>query len=477
MWVAVLGIWLQLLLVLGLQQQVFKYPQNTTRIAIIGAGSGGSSAAYYLQKYTSHGYDITIFEKSDYIGGRSTTVNALDDPKYPVELGGSVFVSANKILSLAVEKFNLTTKKFGEIDNEKGDNDVAVWNGERIVFNIDDGWFSVVKLIFNYGLAPLKTYSLTSKFIDRFLKFYYKSHFPFSSLTDLIAESEFVKLTNITGDVYLEQSKISEKYSSEIIQAATRFNYASNLNQIHATGTLVSLAAAGAVSVVGGNWNIFKNFIAESQATLKLNTTAKSLKKVDNQWKLKFVENGESATKVFDHVIIAAPFKQTNIKGLDEKITAKIPEVNYTNLHVTLFSSKFRLAGTYFNETEIAPSVITTPTLNGTIPFNTVSIVDYVAETGDFIYKIFSFDTIEDEFLKELFPSGFEVTWIERKLWKSYPKLVTREEFGEFNIDENLWYGNIIEPFISTLETSALAGANIAGLISAGRNTTDLVVP
>lgn len=477
MWTAVvLGIWLQLVVVFG-QQQVLEFTSTPTKIAVIGAGSGGSSAAYYLQKYSSHGYDITIFEKSDYIGGRSTTVDALDDPKYPVELGGSVFVSANKILVLAVEKFNLTTKKFGEIDNERGDNDVAVWNGEQVVFTLDDGWFSVIKLVWNYGLAPFKAYALTTSFIKTFLAFFYNSHFPFPNLTELVVQAGFDNALNETGDLYLEDSGVPEKYSQEIIQAVTRVNYASNLDQIHGLGTLVGLAASGAVSVVGGNWRIFENFIIDSQAILKLNTTVTSIKKADGHWKVKYLENDQLTSEAFDHVIIAAPLNQTLIKGLDKKVTSKLPEVNYTELHVTLFSSKLRLSGVYFNESEIGPSVITTPTLNATIPFTSVSIVDYIAETGDFIYKIFSFEVIEDEFITKLFPPAFEVTWIKRKLWKSYPKLVTREEFGGFQIDDSLWYGNIIEPFISTMETSALAGANIAGLISATTNTTAIVVP
>src|SRR5690349_14605210 len=61
------------------------------QIAIIGAGAAGSSAAYHLSQFARDSdYDlplnITIFEATDRIGGRTTTVNAFDDPRYPVEL-------------------------------------------------------------------------------------------------------------------------------------------------------------------------------------------------------------------------------------------------------------------------------------------------------------------------------------------------------------------------------------------------------
>jgi hypothetical protein len=56
----------------------------------IGAGAGGASTAYHLAQLAEEyckNVSITIFERSEYIGGRSTTINVFDDPRYPVELG------------------------------------------------------------------------------------------------------------------------------------------------------------------------------------------------------------------------------------------------------------------------------------------------------------------------------------------------------------------------------------------------------
>ncbi len=46
-----------------------------------------------------------------------------------------------------------------------------------------------------------------------------------------------------------------------------------DVDQIHALEGMVSLSATGASSVKGGNWQIFENFIAASEARLYLNTT------------------------------------------------------------------------------------------------------------------------------------------------------------------------------------------------------------
>jgi len=76
------------------------------QVAIIGAGAGGSSAAYHLAQYAAEANiptNITVFERNDYVGGRTTTVNPWDDKSMAVELGGSIFVSINHIMVKAME--------------------------------------------------------------------------------------------------------------------------------------------------------------------------------------------------------------------------------------------------------------------------------------------------------------------------------------------------------------------------------------
>jgi NAD(P)-binding Rossmann-like domain len=94
--------------------------QAVAPVLIIGAGAGGASTAYYLGKIAGNAgkeVDITIYERSNYVGGRSTTVNVLDDKRYPVELGyprtcksdlgASIFVRENPILYNATLDFGL----------------------------------------------------------------------------------------------------------------------------------------------------------------------------------------------------------------------------------------------------------------------------------------------------------------------------------------------------------------------------------
>ena len=58
------------------------------KIAVIGSGISGLSAAYYLSKK----YKVDLFEKEDHFGGHSYTYDINEnDKKVPVDLGFIVF--------------------------------------------------------------------------------------------------------------------------------------------------------------------------------------------------------------------------------------------------------------------------------------------------------------------------------------------------------------------------------------------------
>ena len=122
-----------------------------------------------------------------------------------------------------------------------------------------------------------------------------------------------------------------------------------------------------------------------------------------------------------------------------------------------------------------------------------------------FLYKIFSPEPVSAEMMIDLFgwcgrdelseklqaycdggdgehsiqdlPKNL-VTWVHEKKWNSYPYLPPTDEFDCFDLYDcpttgndradlsgKLWYTSGIERFISTMETSALSGRNVAALI------------
>lgn len=128
--------------------------RGTPKIAIIGAGAAGSSAAFWISKAQERfGVDVEVdvYEKTSRVGGSGWPlfiifIPAVCDPTFigsltvyphgndtfePVELGASIFVKANKNLWRAAQEFNLTLR-----DLSKEDNDLGIWDGEQLLLNV-----------------------------------------------------------------------------------------------------------------------------------------------------------------------------------------------------------------------------------------------------------------------------------------------------------------------------------------------------
>ena len=462
-----------------------------------GAGSAGSSSAYYLRKFLPDCQPInaTVFERSDYVGGRSTTVAAFDDPDQFVELGGSIFVKANKNLVSAAEAFGLRIVDAGSKRPKEASPAFGVWDGTTIRFmQAESGswWYDVAKLLWTYGLDPLKTYRLMKTTIAAFLKMYEAPVFPFQSLSQAVEDVGLDGVTSITGDQLLARHNIHLPFSNEIIQASTRVNYASNLQQIHGLETMVCMATDGAMAIADGNWRIFNGMLKHSGANLLLNTSVSAIsRKPDGSFSVKYQSaNGldsDARTDFFDSVVLAAPLQFSGITL--SPAPDRVPkEIDYTHLHVTLFTSPWKLSPAYFNLSadSAAPEVILT-TLPAdesrkAPPFFSISTLQKGVNhqrqppREEYVYKTFSLTSLSSDLLSKLLGyehaseangivDGENITWSHEKVWASYPRMHPKSTFDGPRLGPGLFYTSGIESFIATMETSSLMGMNVARLM------------
>ncbi|RYO94241.1 hypothetical protein DL766_002249 [Monosporascus sp. MC13-8B] len=488
---------------------------SVKQVAIIGAGAAGSSAAYHLRRYAEEAgipINITVFEKTPHIGGRTLTVNVYDDPLSPVELGASIFIDANHILVNATREFNLSTAKPGT--DEKGD--LAIWDGNHFVFRQNSnswGWWNLAKLFWKYGTAPYYTDKLMRETVATFLKLYKAPYFPFRSLSERAYELGLTKITGLTGEQFLAENKIDSKYAHDIVQASTRVNYASNLARIHGLGAMVSMAPEGAMQVTGGNWQIFSKMVEASNARILLNSPVTSIELKESsdpdskasKYVIKTASPGSWAGRAethsvgFDDVVIAAPYQFSGIKSANDLIEQPIDEIPYATLHVTLFASPFRFSSKFFKQapaTEVPTSVLTTLAESdegadgaGLPGFYSATLVKVVTNpktlNTEYVYKIFSPEKVSPEFLSSLLgvtvpdtftgpadASGEEgtevvepISWYHPAVFHPYPVKYPRVTFQDPILRDGLYYTSGIESFISTMETSALMGMNVARLI------------
>lgn len=490
--------------------------REVKNVAIIGAGAAGSSTAYYLQKYAEEeGLDvnITIFEKRGRIGGRTTTVDAFKSLGQPIELGASIFVEINHILYNASKFFNLSVSDPGGL--EKGDM-TAIWDGQRFVFEFAEGsswWWDVTKLWWKYGTAPYKAVKLVQSVIAKFLRLYDEPYFPFRSLTQRAFELGLEKVTAITGEQFLKENKIGDAFAHDILQAATRVNYASNLAYIHGLETMVSFATDGAIAIDGGNWQIFDHMVRHSLATVYRNTAVTSISfsgKADEGGKYVISTKGSSGASSdedygvsFDNVVIASPWQFSKITAGEGVLQHAIDEIPYMKLHVTLFTSPLKLHAEFFGlqpGSKVPSSVYTTlapgdepkegPEGVGSSGFYSISTVKLVVNPNtnqrEYAYKIFSAQPITPDFLSKVLGTGipktfvgpqsgtkdgeeaaFEpISWYHPTYFYSYPLELPRVTFQDPIVGRGLYYTSGIESFISTMETSALMGMNVARLIA-----------
>ena len=472
---------------------------------VTGAGSGGASAAFYLHRAYPCPLNITVYERENYIGGRSTTVGVYGDPSEPVELGASIFVKVNYNLASAVERFNLSTVNYGGEDLDGLTNSLGIWNGKEFVFIQSDAsyeWWNNVKMLWKYGMSPIRTQRLRKETVNKFLKMYETPIFPFKSISKAALDLGLVA-SSLKSEQLLEENKIYPPFSTDIIQAATRVNYAQNLAQIHGLEAMVCMATDGAMSVHGGNWQIFDQMLKHDTNTMRLNTRVNEISFADNgkQYSVRSTalsqeddeEQGTANTEPFDDVVIAAPLQFSNITI--EPLPAFPPTpIDYVTLYVTLFTSPYRPSPAYYgmgNPSGVPTTILTTLPPEGESPpsFFSLSTLRTITNPNtqpprkEYLYKVFSPAPPSLLTLSEMLdvPSAVRsassiyhqddiISWQYNKTWHSYPYLPPRVTFDEPQLDNagKLWYTSGIEPFISTMETSSLMGKNVAHLIVDG---------
>lgn len=466
--------------------------------------------------------NVTIFERNSYIGGRSTTVSAYNDPTLDVELGASIFVKVNHILVDAAEELGLITASARRASASVSGPTLGIWDGERFRLTQNSGllgWFDYAKLFWKYGTAPVKTLNLMKSTVGKFLRMYDAPIFPFASLTQATIDVDLLHTTASTGEGLLAENGITGAFGREVVQASTRVNYAQNMAHIHGLEAMVCMATEGAMAVEHGNWQIFDRMVSASRATVEIGTEVREIaRNAEGSYELKITSSEGAVTTHadgFDAVVLAAPYQFTGIAPLaflpDGQIIDEIP---YVTLHVTLFTSPHLLSPIFFNlpASSAVPRVVLTtlpdwekapsgPKSAGSPDFFSISLLETLKSplTGgdEYLYKIFSPKPPNATFLAPLLgvpdvppdvvdcaiadDNGSDghatahftnatvtkghISWMYRKRWHSYPYEYPRVTFEEIELAENFFYTAGMDSFISTMETNALMGKNVAALL------------
>jgi prenylcysteine oxidase/farnesylcysteine lyase len=283
----------------------------------------------------------------------------------------------------------------------------------------------------------------------------YQPRTPYSSISAISSSLNFTAITSVSAAKHLTDNGVNSLFTHELVEAATRVNYGQNVDDIHALEGMVSLAANGAQSVAGGNWQVFQRWIEESGAKVHLETTVQTLRQgAKGKWHL--TAEG-AAEETYDAIILAAPYKFTNIniEAPDLDFETAFPPVDYVHLHVTLLATtEQHPQASYFFPgaapgTKVPQTILTTASGPVEPEFNSVSYHERIQRPGkapEYIVKIFSKTRLDDEWLGTMFAGN--VGWVHRKEWDAYPVLPPTTKYPSIKPTSGLYYVNAFEPYV-----------------------------
>ncbi|XP_053125094.1 prenylcysteine oxidase 1 [Hemicordylus capensis] len=444
------------------------------RIGVIGAGIGGTSAAYFLRQKFGKDVLIHVFEKGD-VGGRLATIN-MEGKDY--EAGGSI-----------IHPLNLHMKHFAKdlgLSALHGHGGLlAIYNGDEFVFE-ESSWFvwNFLKLLWYYGLNALRMHMWVEEILDKFMRIYrYQAYdFAFSTnerLLHALGGDNLIHLLNRTIDEAMQKAGFSQKFINEMVTPVMRVNYGQGVN-INGFVGAVSLAGAdsGLWAIEGGNKLVCKGLLYASKAQL-ISGTVISLEEKTQQrgrtggtvklYEVTYNSTSGLTTELYDIILIATPLQRKIANVTFRNFNPPIPEFSRpyqqsvaTFVHGRINTSFFGYPdGSQFHFS----SIFTTE--NPKFFFNSIGAVSPVEDkrsaqtmaVGLPIWKVFSAQPLTKEQINLLFSTHDSV---EVKAWLAYPHYSPPEKCPPVVLHDRMYYVNGIECLASAMEMSAISAKNTA---------------
>lgn len=415
-------------------------------LAIIGAGVGGCSAAYFAQKHLPSS-KVTVYEMDNRIGGRVFTFRENDVLN---ELGATFFNPNNKIVCSLVNKIGL------EVKNLLDQMDIAVWNGTEIVFRSKQSkFYSMLNLFSNYKLNVPKLLLVLKAAHKKIMKLYDKEE-------PLELEEFFERLGldywyKRPFDEILIEMGMNGRFIDEIVTPITRIIYSQNaeLGGFAGLSSLLGVYAKTMYALKDGNDVLPTKLLEKSTSTIKLEHKVNRIEKKSNG--SFYVQVGDDL-KIYDAIVVATPIELSGIRfeGLTYPMHHKC---EFQKIHVRLMKGELNLR--YFNldTSKNLPSIVLTS--READPITRFSINKL--KDGSSLVALTSTKSIKENLLGDLFVQGklvLDHTWN-----AAYPIFKPIKTIPPTCIDDGLVYVNAISSAVSSLETTAFSALNCIKLL------------
>jgi prenylcysteine oxidase/farnesylcysteine lyase len=423
-------------------------------LAIIGAGIGGCSAAYYIRRYFPRA-QITLYDKATRIGGRIFTARA--SASGTDELGAVFFTPLNKTVCELVQELGFSLKLQRDTQN------LAIWNGTEFIYKSRQSAVSqMLKLLFSYKLSVLKLRAVIQNAQRQLVTLYEEEQRRPTEIQKLFESSGLDTWYTQSFDKILIQSGLSRALINEIVTPITRVIYSQNaqLGGLAGISSLLGVYKEKTYTLDGGNSVLPHSLVAASGSTLKLDSKVISIEKTsDDTYR---VSTGTQESK-YHGVFIAAPLEISQIQ-IDGVSPPEWISQGYQRVHIQVMKGTINPRYFNLNDPTVIPSLILTTTEADPIThFN----IHLVSPRGAWV-TVSSTKPLPNDFLNEILIQG---RLIQDHTWNAaYPIFKPIETVPPTQLDKGLMYINAIESAVSSLESSTFAAFNAVQMFKKDSN-------
>ncbi|KRZ18796.1 Prenylcysteine oxidase [Trichinella zimbabwensis] len=443
---------------------------SASKIAVIGAGIGGTSCSYFLRQIFGDGIEIDIFD-SGKVGGRLATVE-IERKHY--ESGGSVIHPQNEYMVHFQKEFGLgRIFAFG--------NPFGIFNGSQLIFTGSNSKLvTLFRLLLQYKLDAVRLQFAIGQCLKRFLKIYtmQKNNYCYTTVRKMFSALDADLAENLNYSLRLALTKygIENAIIDELVQAAMLCNYGQSVD-IHSFVGMVSLAGMqeNLWSVAEGNCTVAEKLLETSKATFHSCRILEITRQVNGSFSLHLASNEALNTRRdgYKSVVIACPLIADQIKLNLANLSSLEPFCSpYHTTTTTFVSGILRKHHPWSNRPDFVKTILVSDV---DFPIASLAKVNPLGKDDDLerqignydMYKLFSRDFLTPEQLNIVFEQFSYHTAVP---WLAYPEYAGHSTDCSFILTDGLYYINAIENAASAMEMSCIGAKNVALLLASHWN-------
>jgi phytoene dehydrogenase-like protein len=401
------------------------------RLAIVGAGIRGCSAAYFAHRLVPS-LDVTIYERSDRVGGRIYGVE-IDDEW--VEVGASFFKGGHRLLIGLIAELGIMISPVPSLRS------IGVWDGERFIFRSDDPVIAAIRLLTRHPGDILRLYLMLRELSSRNRALYSEVESHSGEWGELYSTAGINEWLEKTVEETLLKQGIHPRFIHDVVEPVIRviYNQGSSINTYAGLLTM-DILNGRTYKVVSGNEVIPRRLVEVSGTTVRLGTEVKGITKGNDG---KYTVSGEGFSDEYDAVIIANPDACNLIPGC-------LP-VKYQRVYIRIVSGTLRSSYFLLRSGQSLPETIVS---TREVPWT--HIIKLPSAEDKPLYSIASPAPVD--YLEDIF-AGYDVVF-EHDWEKAYPVLEPVRELPRCEVGRLLYNPSYSESAVSAMESSVLSALN-----------------